>query len=179
VVALAPVERECGDEQRDREADPGDRAAPGDGHPAHRGPQPSTAQPRHKPRAAEDADGLPDHVTEQDPERDRRRESSREESAVDRNPRVREREQRHDDVARPGVKELLQPLVERRRRPELHSGRACQSRRGLLAKLSEPFARAFEIGPRSREGVDQEAHREADHDRLDARSEQGHPGGSP
>ena len=48
----------------------------------------------------------------------------RRERAVDGDARVREREERHDDVARPGVKELLQPLVRRDRRAELRGARA-------------------------------------------------------
>ena len=51
---------------------------------------------------------------------------AREEAAVDRDPRVREREQRHDHVARPRVVELLQPLVRRDRglEPDLRAERA-------------------------------------------------------
>ena len=40
LLELLPVERERRDEQRDGEADPGDRAAAGDGGPADRRPQP-------------------------------------------------------------------------------------------------------------------------------------------
>ena len=70
--SCAPAEGERGDEQRDGEADAGDRAAAGDGRPADRRPQPPAAQPGHEPRRAEDADRLADDVAEQDPERDRR-----------------------------------------------------------------------------------------------------------
>ena len=105
--------------------------------------------------------------------------ASREEAAVDRDPRVREREQRHDHVARPRVEELLQPLVRRDRRPEAHADRARQLRGRLLAELAEPLRGALELGPRSRVGVGQEAHREADDDRLDPGLEQRHPDRGP
>ena len=72
LLELRPVERERRDQQGDGEADPGDRAAAGDGRPADRRPQPAAAQPREQPREAEDADRLADDVAEEDPERDRR-----------------------------------------------------------------------------------------------------------
>jgi hypothetical protein len=155
LLQVLPVECEGGDEQRDREADPGDRAAAGNGRPTDRRSQPAAAQPGEEPGAAEDSHRLADHVAEQDPERDRRREALGEEAAVDRDARVREREQRHDHVARPGVIELLKALVARCRRPELHAGHACQFRRGLLAELSKPLRGALEARPWSRVGVDQ------------------------
>ena len=179
LLELGTVEGERRDEQRDGEADPGDRAAPGHSRPAHRRAEPSAAQSGEQPRASEDPHRLAGDVADEDPERDRRAEAPRQEAAVDRDPGVREREQRHDHVARPGVKQLLQPFVERRRGPDLHSGHACQLRGGLLPELSEPFCRSFETGARSRVGVNEEPHREADDDRLDARLEQGHPGGGP
>ena len=64
LLELRPVERERRDEQRDGEADPGDRAAAGDGRPADRRPEPAAAQPRQQPRAAEDAHRLADDVAE-------------------------------------------------------------------------------------------------------------------
>ena len=68
----APSKARVGDQQRDREADPGDRAAADDGSPADRRAQPSAAQPRDQPGRAGDPDRLAEHVAEEDPERDRR-----------------------------------------------------------------------------------------------------------
>src|SRR6266508_4585723 len=76
LLELAPVEGECRDQQRDREADSSDRTAAGNGSPAYRRPQPSPRQARQEPRAAENANGLADDVADQDPERYRRAESS-------------------------------------------------------------------------------------------------------
>ena len=66
---------------------------------------------------AEDADRLAEDVAEEDPERDQRGEGAAEEGGVDRDPRVREGEQRHDHVARPRMERLLQTLVDGRRGP--------------------------------------------------------------
>ncbi len=74
------------------------------------------------------------------------------------------------------MKQLLQAFVDRRRRPELHSGHPCPFRGGLLAKLAEPLGCTFEVRPRSWNGVGQKAHREADHNRLHPRLEQADPG---
>ena len=65
------------------------------------------------------------------------------EAAVDRDSGVRQGEQRHDHVARPWVQDLLKPLVQRRRRPELHAGSAGEFGRGLLTELAEPLAGAL------------------------------------
>ena len=89
-----------------------------DRRPTDRRSQLTAGQPSHEPGGADDAHRLADHVAEQDPERDRRGEALRQEVAVDRDPGIREREQRHDQVARPGMEELLQALVHRGRRPE-------------------------------------------------------------
>ena len=48
LLELRAVEGERRDEQRDGEADPGDRAAAGDRRPADRRPQPPAAQPRER-----------------------------------------------------------------------------------------------------------------------------------
>ncbi len=74
---------------------------------------------------------------------------------------------------------LLEPLVGRSRGPQLHPRRARQLGGGLLAELAEPLRDPLERRPGSRIGVRQETQREADHDRLDSRLEQGDPGGSP
>ena len=130
---------------------------------------------RKKPRAPDNAHRLASDVAEEDPERDRRGESSLEEAAVDRDARVREREQRHDQVARPRVEEQLQPLVRRDCGPEPNTDRTGELRRRLLPELAEALGGALEIGPRHGIGVRQETHREPNHDRLHARLEQRDP----
>ena len=175
LLELRPLERERRDEQRDGEANSGDRAAACHGRPAHRRPEPSAAQSREQPRAPEDAHGLADDVANEDPERDRRGEGSLEEGAVDRDAGVREREQRHDQVARPRVVEQLQPLVRRDRGPEPEADGAGELGGRLLAELAEALRRTLEIGPRDRVGVGEKAHRESDDDRFHARLEQRDP----
>src|SRR5207237_6438170 len=108
-----------------------------------------------------------------------RAEPAREEAAVDADPRVREREERHDRVARPGVPELLEELVARRRRAELRRRRARELGRRLLAELAEALGRPLEAWPLHRERVREDARREADHHRLDARLQESHPGARP
>ncbi len=146
-------------------------------------PPPATAaQPtggRSRPRVAqvssqdatEDADRLADDVAEEDAERDRRRARPRQEVAVDRDAGVREREQRDDHVARPRVEQLLEPLVERAsptgapRPPSVRApavGCSRNSRKRSLARSR--------LDARAGAGVDEQAHREPDDDRLDART---------
>ena len=69
---LDAVEGQRRDQQRDREADAGDRAAAGHRRPADRRPQAAAAQPRRQPGGAEHADRLAEHVADDDAERDRR-----------------------------------------------------------------------------------------------------------
>ena len=111
LLQLRSSEREAGDQQRDGEADAGDGAAARERGPADRRPQPAAAHSRHEPRAAQHAGRLSHDVPDQDPQRDRRAERAREEAAVDHDAGVRKGEEGHDHVARPGVIELLQPLV--------------------------------------------------------------------
>ena len=124
LLELGTVEGERRDEQRDGEADPGDRAAPGHSRPAHRRAEPSAAQSGEQPRASEDPHRLAGDVADEDPERDRRAERTPEEAAVDDDARVREREQRDDQIARPRMVKQLQPLVRRERRAQSFARRA-------------------------------------------------------
>ena len=78
----------------DGEPDPGDEAAAGHRRPADRRAQPAAAELRHEQRGAGDADRLPGHVADDDPERHGRGVGLREEVGVDRDPGVREREER-------------------------------------------------------------------------------------
>jgi hypothetical protein len=85
-----------------------------------------------------------DEAADEDAERDRRGEGLHQERPVDGDARVRERKERHDDIARPGMEPLLQPLVDRRRRAELESGDAREVRGRLLTELAKT------LRPRSR-----------------------------
>ena len=92
-----------------------------------------------------------------------------------RDARVREREQRHDHVARPRVEELLQPLVGRDRRGQPDARGARELGRRLLAEEPEEVGRALEIDARGRRRERQQADREPGHDRIDARLEEREP----
>ena len=94
----------------------------------------AAAQLRHEPRGAGDPDRLPERRSRggsrASPARCR---PARRKRSVDRDPGVREREQRHDHVARPGMEELLEPLVRRDRRLEADRWR-CARARGSAAR---------------------------------------------
>ena len=104
--------------------------------------------------------------------------ASRERLPVDRDSGIREREQRHDHVARPGMEELLQPLVRGDR--ELHarcapSGQApASAARGTARNRSVARSRS---GRDAGDGEREQAHREADHDRVDPGLRERDPGG--
>ena len=167
LAQLGAVEGERGDQQRDGEADAGDRAAADRRRPADRRAQPAAAQLRHQPGDAGDADRLAEHVGEDDPERDRRGVGAREEVAVDRDADVGEREERHDHVARPRVVELQQAGVRRDGCPQAGAGRARQLRGRLLAEAAEEVGRPLELAAAGRVGPGDQADREAEHDRVD------------
>src|SRR5439155_1545573 len=84
LLELQPAERERRDEERDGEADPGDRPGAGDRGPPDWWLQPAAARPGEQPGAAEDGDRLADDVSDQHAERDRRREGLPEKPGVDR-----------------------------------------------------------------------------------------------
>ncbi len=175
------VERETRDEQRDGEADARDRAAARRRRPSRRagghgrGSSVVTSQ-----RCADDADRLADDVADHDAERDRRARTRRERKPPsDRDARVREREQRHDHVARPRMEALLQPLVRRDRGAEPELSRARELRRRLLAEEPEQFGCALEIATRGGRGERQQPHGEPDHDRIDTRLRERDPPAGP
>ena len=87
-----------------------------------------------QPRGAGDAERLADHVADQDAERDGRRERAREEVAVDLDAGVRQREQRHDHVARPRVETAAAGARWGRSPTRARLGGARQLRGGLLAE---------------------------------------------
>ena len=118
LVELGSVEREIGDEDRDGETDSRDRARAGHRRPADRGPQAPAADLRREPGRPGDPDRLAEDVAEDDPERHRRGVRRREEAGAQVHARVREREERHDRVARPRMPERLQPLVRADGRPQ-------------------------------------------------------------
>ena len=74
LLELATVEDERRDEEGDREADPGDRAAAGDRGPADGRLKGPAAHSGDEPGRSKNAERLAYHVADEDPERDRRRE---------------------------------------------------------------------------------------------------------
>ena len=154
---------------------PGDRTAACERAPSDRQLQPPPAEPRGEPGGAEEPDGLAHDIRNEDAERHGRREGAREEAAVDRDARVRKREERHDHVARPRVVEVLQPLVRRDRvlEPDLRGARKLGRR--LLAEQPEQVGGALEVDARGRIRVGEQPHHEADDHRVDARLEDGDP----
>ncbi len=88
---------------------------------------------------------------------------------ADRDTRVREREQRHDRVARPRVPEVLEPLVRRDRQHEAPPRGARELRSRLLAERAEQVRGTLQVEPRRRIRVGQQAHDQAGDHRLDSR----------
>ena len=168
LVELGSVEREIGDEDRDGETDSRDRARAGHRRPADRGPQAPAADLRREPGSTDDPHRLPDHVAEQDPERNGRRVRRRKEAGAEVDAGVREREERHDRVARPGMPERLQSLVRGDRRPQRGPCGTRQAACGLLPEEAEDVARASEVAPLGRVGERDHAAHEARDDRVHA-----------
>ena len=164
-------ERARCDEQGDREPDPSERAAAEDGRPPDRWSDPAAAEPAHRLRRTDDRDRLAHHVADQHTERDGRRVGVCEEAAVEHDSRVRQREQRHDDVARPRVVEGLQPRVRRQRRGQPRGGRARQLRGRLLTEAPHQTGRLLELAARRRVRRRRESDREAGDDWVDAARE--------
>ena len=158
---------------------PGDR--PGADHraPADRRPQPPVAELGDQPRAAGRAQRLAHQVADQDAERDRRGVGAGQEPAVQHDPRVGQREQRHDDVAGPRVEDLREPVVRRDRGAHHPLRRGRQLGGGLLAEQPEGLGRLLQGGPGRRVGVGQQPHDQAHHDRIHTRLEERHPGRDP
>ncbi len=75
------------------------------------------------------------------------------------------------------MEELLQPLVRGDRRADPDSRRAGELRRRLLAEQAEQVGRALEVGAGRRRREREEAHHEADHDRVDTGLRERDPGG--
>ncbi len=124
----------------------------------------------------EDADRLPDHVAEEDPERDRRGDGAAENLAADVRAGVGQREERDDQVARPRVQPVLEPLVRRDRRRDPTLGLACQLGGRLLAELSRERGRLLEVRPRRRIGAERKTECEPQNGRVDPRLVQRDPG---
>ena len=167
-LQLGAGEGEGRDQDGHREADSGDRADAGDGHPADGRPEPSPAQAGEQPRRAGDAEGLARDVADEDAQGDGGGVGAGEEGAAERDARVGEREQRDDEVAGPGMVELLQPLVRGQRRGEPGARRLRQVGGRLLAEAAEQVAGPFQVGPGRRVGDGQQPHHQADDDRVDA-----------
>ena len=97
------------------------------------------------------------------------------EAAADRDARVREREERHEDVARPRMPELLQAVVRRDRRLQAEPRLARELRRRLLPEEPEEVGRPLEVAARGWVRVRQQPHRESGHDRIDSGLEERDP----
>ena len=175
LLELRAGEGEGRDQQGHGEADPGDRPAGRDRRPPDRRAEPAAAEPGDEPGDADDADRLADHVAEEDPERDRGADRTLQERAVDRDPGVGQCEQRHDHVARPRMKELLEALIRRDRGPEAPPGRPLELRRRLLAELAKALDRLVEVRALGGIRVGEQAHGQPDDHRLDSGLEQRHP----
>ena len=129
--------------------------------------------------AAGGAHRLAHHVPDQDAQRDRGRIGPGEQPHADRDAGVGQGEQRHDEVARPGVVQLLEPLVGGDGQPDAAAGLTGQLRGGLLAEQPEQVAGPLQVTARRGLGVGEQAHDEADDDRVHAGLEERHPGGRP
>ena len=110
VGELGALEGQPGDEERHGEPDAGDA-----GHAEHvaRGDalgEPSPAEPHDQGDGAGDPDELADDQPDDDAEGDRRRGGVAQRRGGELDARVGEREQRDDEVARPGVQEVLEVL---------------------------------------------------------------------
>jgi hypothetical protein len=114
-------------------------------------PAPATdAQPaggRRRPRCP---DRLARDVPGEDAERQRRGERSRQERPADHQPGVGQCEQRHDQVARPRVEGVLQPLVRGYGLRQADAGRPGRLRRGLLPELADPVDGPLQVAARGR-----------------------------
>ena len=104
-----------------------------------------------EPGRAEDPERLAHHVAEQDSQRHGGRDSVAEQLPVQVDARVREREQRHDHEAGPGVEPVLKPLVRGDRGRNAQLRRACELGRGLLAEGARRLRHTLEVGARRRD----------------------------
>jgi hypothetical protein len=149
-------------------------------------PAPVTAaQPtggRIRPRRSRAADGagrLADDVAEQDPDGDRRGVGAGQEAPADRDSHVRQGEQRHDQVARPRMQQLLEPVIRRDRRPHAFPRVAGQLGGGLLAEQPERCRRLRQVAPRRGVGQREHAHHQAGHHGVNPGLEERDPGRHP
>ena len=150
---------------------------PSDGGPADRRAQPAAAQPRHEPGGAGDPDRLAEHVADEDPERDRRgvapARGSRRRSRCRRSrarTAARSRSSSTGGRAAAAARSARPPPAAPTRAERASSGVGCSRKR-----RKRSVARSSSLAAR-RVGVGDQAHRQADHDRVDARLEQRHPG---
>ena len=171
------VEGERRDQQRDGEADAGDRAAAGDGRPADRRAQPAAAQPRDEPRRADDArpacrrrsrTRIPSVIGE----RERARRGSRRRSRCRRSrarTAARSRSSSTGGRAAAAARSARSPTASPARAERASSGVGCSR------NSAEQLGRALEVDARGRVRVGEQAHRQADDDRVDAGLEQRRP----
>ena len=151
LVEQLPVEGEARDQQRDREADPANTPPASSTGPLNgeRGPCSCGRVASQEPPS--DADRLPDHVADEDAERDRRGEGVAEQRPRQCDAGVGEREQRHDHVARPRMQARTGAARWRDRRQQAPLRRARELRRRLLAEGAGQRDRPLEA-PRGKAG---------------------------
>ena len=165
---LRAAERQRGDEQRDGEPDPGDRARARDRAPADGRRQALLRDPADQPGRARRADRLADEVADHDAECGGGGVGVREERAADLDVRVGQREQRDDHVARQFVVALLQLLVRRDGAAHHVAGLGREPGGWLLAEQAEGVGGLLEVLTRGRVSAGQQADDEAGDDRVDA-----------
>ncbi len=107
------MEGQSGDEQRHREADTSDRSDTHHMPPSDTLGQPTNAQPDCNPTEAGDADELADDERNGNAAHHRRR--GRDRVSREHNASVSEREDRHDEIVRPRVQSVDQPIARRDR----------------------------------------------------------------
>ena len=132
-----------------------------------------------QPRGPGGAERLAHHVADQDAERDRGRVGLREQPHADRHARVGQGEQRHDEIARPRVVQLLEPLVGGDGQGDAVTRLTGQLRGGLLAEQPEQVTGPLQVAAGCRAGVGEQAHDQAHHHRVHAGLEERHPGRHP
>ena len=126
-------------------------------------------------RRAERAERLAGEEAQQDTDRHWGSGGAPEQLAVDGDPGVGQRKERHDGVARPWVEESEQLLVRWDGGAQAMARRALELRRRLLAEPAETLGGPVQLRPADGTGAEQQAERQAEHDRLYARFVQRDP----
>ena len=164
-----PLERDLGDQQREREADSPHRRAAERARELDRERQPAEARMRSGERRQPDPEELPDHEPEEDTQRDGRPDRAREQLGVDADAGARERKERDDDEARPRVQAVLEPLVRGDRTQHAASRGAGVLRGGLLAEETRDQGHLLQVLPLGGPGAHGQTHEHTGDRRVHAR----------